>query len=46
MDEKEILQVEDGTFVEDVPDTLEVVEFDNPDDREYEEVEIEVEGGK
>lgn len=35
----------DGTFVDDVVDTLEIPDIENPDDREYEEIETVEEGG-
>lgn len=45
-DEKKLLQTEDGeTFEVEIPDTVEIPEIENPDDREYENVKIEVEGG-
>ena len=41
------LPTENGTFVGDsILDTLIIPSIDNPDDREYEEIEIEEEGGK
>ena len=39
------LSTVDGTFVDDVVDTLEIPNIENPDDREYENVEIVQEGG-
>ena len=46
MEEKKLLQTEDGNkFEVEIPDTTEVPVIENPDDREYEKVEIEVEGG-
>lgn len=45
-DEKKLLQTEEGeTFEVEIPDTVEIPVIENPDDREYENVEIEVEGG-
>ena len=41
----EELQIVNGVFVENEPSTLEIPEIENPDDREYETVEIETEGG-
>lgn len=46
MEEEKELQIIDGTYFEDVVDTLEVPDIENPDDREYENIEIEEEGGK
>lgn len=40
------LPTEDGIFTDEVLDTLTIPSNDNPDDREYEEIEIEEEGGK
>ena len=46
MEEKTFLQTEDGNMFEvEIPDTVEIPVIENPDDREYEKVEIEVEGG-
>ena len=41
MEENEELEVMDGTFSEEVPDTLEMIEMteEEADDREYEEIE-------
>lgn len=41
---EEPLQVVDGAYIEDVPDTLGEIQVENPDDREYEEVETDGEG--
>jgi len=43
-DNKEI-EIVDGSFTPEIPDTIELPVIENPDDREYEKVEIEVEGG-
>lgn len=45
MEEEKLLQTEEGTFQVEVPDTVELPVIENPDDREYENVKIEVEGG-
>lgn len=45
MEEGKLLQTEEGTFQVEVPDTVELPVIENPDDREYENVKIEVEGG-
>ena len=46
MEEKNnVLQVTDGSFIPEIPNTLELPNIENPDDREYENVETEVEGG-
>jgi len=42
---EEGVPIESGSFTPEIPDTVELPVIDNPDDREYEEVEIEVEGG-
>lgn len=39
------LPTQDGTYVDNILDTLEVPEIENPDDREYEEIETKEEGG-
>ena len=44
-DDKKNVQVVNGSFTPDMPDTLKIPEIENPDDREYEKVNIEVEGG-
>ena len=38
MEEEKELQIIDGTYFEDVVDTLEVPDIENPDDREYENI--------
>lgn len=40
------LKTVDGVFQDELLDTLEIPEIENPDDREYENIEIEEEGGK
>ena len=46
MEDKKILHTEDGTEYEvEIPDTVEIPVIENPDDREYENIETEVEGG-
>lgn len=40
------LPTEDGIFIDEVLDTLTIPSNDNPNDREYEKIEIEEEGGK
>ena len=47
MEENEELEVMDGTFSEEVPDTLEMIEMteEEADDREYEKIEENSEGG-
>lgn len=45
MEEEKVVQTEEGTFNVEVPDTIELPVIENPDDREYENVEIECEGG-
>ena len=45
--EDKLVQLEDGTTQKvEIQDTVEVPEIINPDEREYENIEIEVEGGK
>ena len=39
------VQIVDGSFTPEIPDTIELPHIENPDEREYENVEIEVEGG-
>ena len=39
------LIIDGGSFTPEIPDTIEIPIIENPDDREYEDVEIEVEGG-
>ena len=41
----ELLQTIDGVYVDAIIDTVEIPEIENPDDREYENVELEQEGG-
>lgn len=41
----ELLQTIDGVYVDEIIDTVEIPEIENPDDREYENVELEQEGG-
>lgn len=40
-----LLDTVDGVFTDVTPDTLEIPEIENPEDREYENVELEQEGG-
>lgn len=40
------LKTVDGLFIDNVIETLEIPEIENPDDKEQEIVEIEEEGGK
>ena len=45
-DEKKVLCTQEGeTYEVEIPDTVEIPVIENPDDREYENVKIEVEGG-
>lgn len=46
MEDKKVLQTMEGnTYEVEIPDTVEIPVIENPDDRENEKVEIEVEGG-
>jgi hypothetical protein len=42
----EQLPTEDGVYVSNILDTLEIPEIENPDEKEQEQIEIEEEGGK
>lgn len=44
-DNVELLQTTDGVYVDEIIDTVEIPEIENPDEREYENVELEQEGG-
>lgn len=45
-EDKKLLHTEEGnTYEVEIPDTVEIPVIENPDDREYENVKIEVEGG-
>jgi hypothetical protein len=41
----QVLSTVDGVYTDMLPDTLEIPEIENPDEREYENVELEQEGG-
>ena len=45
MEEEKVVNTEEGDFNVEIPDTVEIPVIENPDDREYENVEIETEGG-
>ena len=45
MEDKNNIVLQDGSYIGELPDSLEIPVLNNPDDREYEEVKIEVEGG-
>lgn len=46
MEDEKVLLTTDEAYIEEIPDTVEEIVLENPDDREYEQVEIEVEGGR
>ena len=41
----QVLSTVDGVYTDMLPDTLEIPEIENPDEREYENVDLEQEGG-
>lgn len=44
-EETDNVMITDESFIPDIPSTVEIPEMENPDDREYETVEVECEGG-
>lgn len=44
-DNVEVLETIDETYMDEIPDTIGGIEIENPDDREYEQINVEAEGG-